>query len=284
MLEINSPLTQHLKNAKEFLDKRNSSPFSLIVTQRKDNNQDAIQLNFAPGKINVIGSDPKLANIKHAIINEPLNEQKNKTPAATSSSSIEFTYGTNTNIRSLINIVDGEHLVSRLTISQTISQAGVPESLKSTFLKELGIKEDINLLIEKLSQQDRQHLALGDSFFSPSNILVYCRPFEGLDSIWIERLASLISEVIEQNNNIAIVLDIDSLPVVWRTSDLVVIHGYDRQLILEKRNVSEGFRRHTGNVTKLTRLAHLINSLPEDEVKALREKLGLDTTSSKNKT
>ena len=136
---------------------------------------------------------------------------------------VDIRYGTQELHPSELSIVgDSETFLTAGTAATALEAAGCPEGTVGDLLEYLAIKD---FSVSDLPEGVLKRLAVACSLYGPSRVVVYDKPFERMETQWVDRVATLMLESVQRTGRIFVVTSVGRLPSVWRGQGSVRIEA-----------------------------------------------------------
>ena len=193
-----------------------SSDRALVLRCLLSNSRFLRSIHCYPGRLTVINSneDKELEPIRRYLIDEddsiPLGMNFNSKQIHSSE---------------LVLANTPDYFWSSKNLISCLEKSGLESSLVRETLKEIGLSSLANEKPNALNKPQIQRLSLILNLNSKSKFIIYDRPFEGLSSKWVDKLALRIERHFSETNQIVIITGLTKVPSVWASSKFVDIEA-----------------------------------------------------------
>ena len=136
------------------------------------------------------------------------------------------------------------------TVFDALSRSGIPSASIAQLLEQVGLGHCSLLSPKSLEPNDLKKLSLVQSLYAKARLLVYDRPFSGIDAVSMNLIASLMLQMAVERRRVLLVLGEKELPSSWQNQSNVKIVVPERQ----KGNEELGMLDTTSENAKLAQL------------------------------
>ena len=225
-------------------------------------------VSCVPGKITVIqdSSSPRSESFREALIGKM------------QSGSMSVRVAGEDLRRSEMFVVGANDFVWQAkSVSQALRQAGVPERQIGGVLDQVGLSANAGSAPTSLSPADLKKLSILHSLFARARLVVYDKPFTGLDTVSTQVLAVMMLNAATQNKRVFLVLGEDVIPNVWNGHSAVKLVSPEKQRAREELGVLSSSDENE-------RLAALVRNLSGKDATAVAVGVGRAAIASQEPT
>ena len=193
----------------------------IILRQLSDDGRFERTISALPGEVTVLMSDE--SGILEPFYCALTGKQSNV--------AVTMRLGNRDLEKSEIHVVgSADYLFSKSSVADVLSLAGIFSSQHLQVLSSLGLDSEINNYVYNLSPSASRRLAILSSFYVRSRVLLFDKPFLGVEPSWVSTIAKFISSQTELGKRIVFVTGLENLPSFWKNNSLVHVETSDGRL------------------------------------------------------
>ncbi len=107
------------------------------------------------------------------------------------------------------------------TVEGVLRNLGIDEQHIRGLLGQVGLGDSLLISPSQLTKCESRRLMILSSFFMKARILLYDRPFFGMDAEWVESIAHFMLESAESSGRPSLVSGLECVPEIWWENPLV---------------------------------------------------------------